>query len=67
MLFEKALRSVTVSSDTEEYRVALEKIVERLVEGLAGETTGQQSLASPQKSRESVILETGEDTLAEKI
>ncbi|OAE23482.1 hypothetical protein AXG93_285s1400 [Marchantia polymorpha subsp. ruderalis] len=42
---EKPAEVLTMSSDTEEYPVALEKIAERVAEGVAGEATGQHPQA----------------------
>lgn len=58
---------LTVSSDMEEDPVALEKIVERVVEGVAEEATAQQPVASPRTFTGTVILETREDPSAEEI
>ncbi|OAE24749.1 hypothetical protein AXG93_1800s1000 [Marchantia polymorpha subsp. ruderalis] len=66
-LLEKTLEVLTVSLDTEVDPVSLEKIVDRVVEDVARETTTQQPVASPQTSTGTIILEIGEDPLAEEI
>ncbi|OAE24378.1 hypothetical protein AXG93_4343s1470 [Marchantia polymorpha subsp. ruderalis] len=63
----KPLEVLTVSSDTEEDPVALQKIAEEEVEGIAGKATAQQPMTSPRTSTERVILETGEDPSAKEI
>lgn len=58
---------MAVSSDTEADPVATEKIAERVVEDLVGETVTSQQVASPRTFIGTVILETGEDPSAEEI
>ncbi|OAE22020.1 hypothetical protein AXG93_4780s1010 [Marchantia polymorpha subsp. ruderalis] len=63
----EVLTVLTVSLDTEKDLVALEKIVKRVVEGVAAEATAQHQVVSPRTSTRTVILETGEDPLEEEI
>lgn len=58
---------LAMSSDTEEDPVALEKVVERIVEDVVGETAAPQKVMSPRTSTGTVILETGEDPSAKEI
>ncbi|OAE26261.1 hypothetical protein AXG93_3667s1050 [Marchantia polymorpha subsp. ruderalis] len=64
---EKKIEVLIVSSDTEEDPVSLEKIVDRVVEGVAREATLQQPVASELTSMGTIILEIIEDPSMEEI
>ncbi|OAE20310.1 hypothetical protein AXG93_1084s1020 [Marchantia polymorpha subsp. ruderalis] len=55
---ERPAEVLTVSSSTEQDRVALEMVAKRVVKGVAGESTAQQPVASLRTSMGMVILET---------
>ncbi|OAE26462.1 hypothetical protein AXG93_815s1240 [Marchantia polymorpha subsp. ruderalis] len=61
---EKPTKVLKVSLDTE---VDLEKVADRIVEDVVGETAAPQKVVSPRMSTRTVTLETGEDHLAEEI
>ncbi|OAE29941.1 hypothetical protein AXG93_773s1820 [Marchantia polymorpha subsp. ruderalis] len=63
---EKPAEVLAVSSDTKEDTVALEKVVERVVEDVVGEAFAPQKVVSPRTSTGTVTLESGEDPLAEE-
>ncbi|OAE27172.1 hypothetical protein AXG93_4009s1020 [Marchantia polymorpha subsp. ruderalis] len=63
---ERAAEVLTLSSDTEEYLVALEEVAAKAVEDVAAAESEPQKVASPRTSTEIVILETGEEPSAEE-
>ncbi|OAE27677.1 hypothetical protein AXG93_3137s1170 [Marchantia polymorpha subsp. ruderalis] len=64
---EKSAEVLKVSSDTEEDPVALKKIAMKIGDDIEGDTSAQPLVASPRTSTGTVILKTGEDSLAEEI
>lgn len=64
---EKPVEVMTVSSNTEEDLVALEKIAEKVVKDIVEDTAAPQKMVSPLTPTGTVILETDEDSLAEEI
>lgn len=64
---EKPGEVLAVSSDTVKDPVVLEKIAERVVGDIVGETVAPQKVASPRTFTREVILETSKNPLAEEI
>lgn len=62
---EKPDEVLAVSSDTEDYHVALEKIAQRVVEDIVRETAPPQQVAKPRTSTRTFILKTDEDSSTE--